>query len=188
MSQLSKCFLAGDFTDWPLDQATACEICLVRFVRGPEYIVDKFAELRVRSQVVKDMANIYIQRHVQDLGDRPQVFKLHVSASSGNLAQQFRTHIEHRVNEQYPVKEFGTTEGVVPAQIRALARGPCPYEKKQPSAFDMKQPTMPDTPQSATNLFHGVRPSIVVDEATAAHTFLRTRCCRPQPPRLLLWM
>jgi hypothetical protein len=43
MAQLSKCFLTGDFTEWPLDQATACEVCRVRFVRGQEAVVDKYA-------------------------------------------------------------------------------------------------------------------------------------------------
>eukprot|EP00973_Karenia_brevis_P078770 10932920-Karenia_brevis.AAC.1 len=33
MAQLSKCILTGDFSDWPLDQATACEVCCVRSVR-----------------------------------------------------------------------------------------------------------------------------------------------------------
>ena len=76
MAQLSKCFLTGDFTDWPLDQPTACEFCRVRFVRGPESIVDRFAALRIRPQVVKELANIYIERHVQDLGQRGHVLKL----------------------------------------------------------------------------------------------------------------
>ena len=73
MAQLSKCFLTGDFTDRPVDQPTACEFVRVRFVRGPESIVDKFAELRVRSQVVKELANMYIERHVHDLGNREHV-------------------------------------------------------------------------------------------------------------------
>ena len=81
MAKLSKCFLTGDFTHWPLDQATACEFCRVRFVRAQESIVEKFAELRVRSQVVKELANIYIERQLQDLGEREHVLKLHANAS-----------------------------------------------------------------------------------------------------------
>ena len=92
MAQLSKCFLTGDFREWPLDQATACEVVRVHFVRGPESIADKFSELRVRSQVVKEMANIYIERHVHDLGEREHVLKLHPSACQGTLREQFRAH------------------------------------------------------------------------------------------------
>ena len=76
MAQLSKCFLTGDFTEWPLDQSVACQVCRVRFVRAQESIVDKYAQLRVRSQVVKELANIYIQRHVHDLGEREHTLKL----------------------------------------------------------------------------------------------------------------
>ena len=92
MAQLSKCFLTGDFTDWPVDPATACDLCRVRFVRGQEAVVSKYAELRVRSQVVNAMANVYLERHVQYLGERSHVLKLHHAASSGNLREQFRTH------------------------------------------------------------------------------------------------
>ena len=118
MAQLSKYFLTGDFTEWPLDQGTACEICRVRCVRGQESVVDKYAELKVRSRVVKDMANIYIERHVYYLGNRSHVLKLHPAATKGNLREQFRIHIEERVDEVYPRSEFGGTDGAVPSQIR----------------------------------------------------------------------
>ena len=117
MGQLSKCFLTGDFTSWPLDQTTACEICRVRFVRGPDGVVDKFAELRVRSQVIKDMAMIYISRHIADLGQRENILKLCGSPVQGSLQEQFKAHINSRVDEAYPSAEFGTPEGAVPETI-----------------------------------------------------------------------
>ena len=58
MAQLSKCFSSGDFRDWPLDQATVCEIVRVRFVRTETKSARQYRELRVRSRVVKGMANI----------------------------------------------------------------------------------------------------------------------------------
>ena len=77
MAKLSECFVNGDFRKWPLDQATACQICSVCFVRGEKSDTDKYEELLVRSRVVKEMANIYIQKHLQDLGECPHVLKLH---------------------------------------------------------------------------------------------------------------
>ena len=65
MKQLSKSFEEGDFTHWPLDQDTACKIVRVSFQRGQESIVKKFKELHVRSQIVKQMAKIYIQHHIR---------------------------------------------------------------------------------------------------------------------------
>ena len=76
MSQLSKCFLTGDFTDWPLDQETVCEFVRVRLVRAKAAATQQYRELRVRSRVVKHMADLYMRRHVQDLGERPRVLKL----------------------------------------------------------------------------------------------------------------
>ena len=82
--------------------------------------MQKYPELKVRSQVVKDMANIYIERHVHDLGDRSHVLKLHPAATSGDLREQFRTHIDNRVDDMYPPGEFGGPEGAVVPPIRFL--------------------------------------------------------------------
>ena len=84
-------------------------------------IAEKFAELRVRSQVIKEMANIYIGRHIQDLGRRSHVLKLRASPAAGTLQDQFRAHIESRVDE-YPEDTFGQEHGAVPETIRDLAK------------------------------------------------------------------
>eukprot|EP00973_Karenia_brevis_P018443 2528811-Karenia_brevis.AAC.1 len=127
MAQLSKCSLTGVFSDWPLDQATACEVCRVHFLRGQESVVDKYAELRTRSQVVKEMANIHIERHMQDLGKRINGLELKASNQHACLADRFREHIERRVDAEYPAKEFGTTRSWPRADSilgQKVSRGP----------------------------------------------------------------
>ena len=151
MAQLSKCFLTGDFREWPLDQATVSEFVRVRFVRGSKDAAKHYRELRVRSRVVKGMANIYMQRHIQDLGKRPCVLKLtqavSVSSESTEYTQdQIRAHIEVRVNAEYPEEKFGGAEGAFPQAILAMLEGDS-SERSDTSAFDMKQATMPDTPK-----------------------------------------
>ena len=91
MAQLSKCFLSGDFTDWPLDQATVCELVRVRIVRAQKDPKTNYRELHVRSKVVKEMANIYIQAHVQDLGKRPEVLKLIKPTDKGESDEKKNT-------------------------------------------------------------------------------------------------
>ena len=118
MSKLSECFVHGDFREWPLDQKTACEICRVRFVRGEPSDTDKYEELLVRSAMVKGMANIYIQRHLQDLGERPHVLKLHASKDHDNLADRFKEHINRRVDAEYPAAQFGGSRGGIPKTIK----------------------------------------------------------------------
>ena len=67
-------------------------------MRGENAVVDKYAELHVRSQVVKGMANIYIGRHIADLATRPHVLKLRGDLAEGSLQQRFKEHIESRVD------------------------------------------------------------------------------------------
>ena len=42
---------------------------------------------------------------------------------------------------------------------------------KDVTAFEMKQATMPDTPNTGSHLFQGVRPTIVTDEGVTRDTF-----------------
>ena len=171
---VQKCFLTGDFREWPLDQATVSEFVRVQLVRAKKDTAAHYRELRVRSRVVKGMAHIYMQRHLQDLGKRPRVLKLmqseYAPSDSTECSQdQIRAHIEARVNAEYPDKEFGGVEGAVPQAIRAMIQ--CDSEVNDASAFEMKQATMPDTPNAGPQLFQGLRPTIVTDEGDTHGTF-----------------
>ena len=174
MTQLSKCFLTGDFREWPLDQATVSELVRVRLVRAKKDTAAHYRELRVRSRVVKGMAHIYMQRHLQDLGKRPRVLKLMQSEyapsdSTECPLDQIRAHIEARISKEYPDKEFGGAEGAVPQAIWAMIQGD--EEVNDVSAFEMKQATMPDTPNAGSQLCQGQRPTIVTDEGDTFGTF-----------------
>ena len=65
-----------------------------------------------------------MERHVQDLGQRPRVLKLmqaSIEEVSGECtAAQIRAHIDARVDTAYPDTEFGSTEGAIPQQILAM--------------------------------------------------------------------
>ena len=67
MAHLSRAFAAGDFSQWPLDQDTAATIVRLRMVRGHEALVSQFKELRVRSQIVKGLANLYVDNQLTEL-------------------------------------------------------------------------------------------------------------------------
>ena len=177
MAQLSKCFLTGDFTKWPLDQETVAEVVRVRMVRTRGSGARRYRELRVRSRVVKGMANIYMERHIQDLGKRFGVLKLvqtHATPSKHGeecTREQMQAHIDARVGAEYPETEHGGIEGEIPHAIREMLDADAPAQGDT-SAFEMKQATMPDMPDvDATNLFQGVRPTMVTDEGDAHNTF-----------------
>ena len=48
----------------------------------------------------------------------------------------------------------------------------------------MKQATMPDLPGQGSELFYGVRPSIVVDEGETANTFSAETVCETALPKV----
>ena len=179
MAQLSKCFLTGDFREWPLDQQTVSEIVRVRIVRAVQQATVKYRELTVRSAVVKYMANIYMERHIKDLGQHPHVLKLLQVPTEGRQVDaedsegRLRAHIEARVDAEYPKATFGSPEGAIPQPILEMIRAQ--EEECSPDifAFDMKQTTMPDTPCRGPDLFEGMRPSIVTDEGDTRGTFTK---------------
>ena len=182
MAQLSNCFVSGDFSDWPLDQSTVCELVRVRLVRAQKDPKKQYRELRVRSRVVKLMAKLYMDSHIQDLGRRGKVLKLTkvdiaddadknaVNESSQSLRKRLVNHIETRVSREYPDEEFGNEDGAIPSQILEMLEAE-DTNADQESAFEMKQATMPDMATSGENVFQGVRPTLVVDEGETRGTF-----------------
>ena len=168
MKTLSRAFAEGDFSEWPLDQDTAAQIVRVTMVRGHEALLDQFKELKVRSRVVKAMANLYVDNHLAELMSRASVVKLLV-ARRGDLRQQFREHIELRVDAAYPANQHGDEEGSVPERMRACfaeARREALEKKTSDTAFDQKQATGHDLPSTSVEVLADLRPSIVVGERT----------------------
>ena len=177
MVQLFKKIEEGDLSEWPLDRFTAARVVRVRLVRGPEQIVKKLPELRVRSWVVRKLAHIYIERHIGDLRDRPGVLKIH--SAMADAGQQFRTveeslkeHVNSRVKDNYPPEEYDTATGHVLPELLEMARAQTKADgtTNLGSAFEMKQTAMPDIPVQESSLFENLRPSIVTDEATTSNT------------------
>ena len=99
MKKLSQAWADKDFTHWPLDQDTVAEILTVRLVRGHEALIDQFRQLKVRSRIVKQMANIYIENRYEDIMKNAKVITL-LAAKDGNLRERFKEHINKRVDEQ----------------------------------------------------------------------------------------
>ena len=149
----------------------AAKVVRVRLIRGPEQILDKFRELRVRSWVVRQLAHIYIERHIVDLGNRPGVLKIHAGMRESTVEASLKAHVERRITEFYPSVEYGQDGAVFPefkTMVQQQRQGGAP--KGGESVFDMKQTAMPERPENESLLFENVRPSIVTDEASSANT------------------
>ena len=73
---------------------------LVR-VRGPEENLNKFKELHIRARVVRDVAFIYIDYHVEGLGKRPGVLQSHMEHARPAIRESLRSHVTWAPRENY---------------------------------------------------------------------------------------
>ena len=164
----------GDLSEWPWSPEAMCQAVRVKFTHGSETLSDKFRDLYVRSNVVKVVAGIYVDRHVDDLQDRKGVLEIHAQEKCSTIAASLKAHVEKRVNELYPEKQFGTEEGALLPGVKAAAEALQQEQRtaqREESGFDMKQSTMHDEARSVEDTFKHLRPSIVVDEAESAGAF-----------------
>ena len=81
----------------------------MQLVRGPAGLLQKFCDLKIRSEIVIKLAEIYIDRKVQDLKERPGVLDIHTFERCATVAESLKTHARRRVNSLYP-----SPEGILP--------------------------------------------------------------------------
>ena len=63
MTSWSISWQQGDLAAWPLDQVTCCDIIRIQLARGHEALIDHVRALTARSQIVKQISNLYINSH-----------------------------------------------------------------------------------------------------------------------------
>ena len=122
MAELCKKIEDGNLNEWPLDRRVLTQICKVRFVHGPEKLLDKFKELRVRAWVIRKLAYLYIERHIADLGERPGVLKIHAFMRQATVEDSLKRHADARIATSYPAEEYDTEHGAVPSELREMQR------------------------------------------------------------------
>ena len=99
--------MQGDLSQWPMDPVQVAQVIRVKFMQGPDEILNKFKELKVRAKVVKDVALAYVASHCKDLCGSPGALRIHgeriyrieilwkVSASSHRKGS---VHVRYRFN------------------------------------------------------------------------------------------
>ena len=165
MAHLSRAFAAGDFSQWPLDQDTAATIVRLRMIRGHEALVSQFKELRVRSQVVKGLANLYVDNQLTELLKKKSITGL-LASKIQRLREQFREHISRRVDAEYPSETYGNEQGAVPEYINKAVAASTAASDATSTNFDLKPSTYHDLPKAPSECLSGQRPTIVAAEST----------------------
>ena len=69
--------MQGDLSQWPMDPVQVAQVIRVKFISGPDEILKKFKELKVRAKVVKDVALAYVANYCKDLCGSPGVLRIH---------------------------------------------------------------------------------------------------------------
>ena len=89
----------------------------VKFVRGHVALRQQFKELQVRSQKVKATANVFVENQLEELFQKDVIVQL-LPKHGHNVREDFRRHIEARVDAEYPATLHGTHDGAIPEQIQ----------------------------------------------------------------------
>ena len=130
----------------------------------------------------RTLAHIYIERHVQDLADRPGVLQIHTYQRCADVTSSLKKHADLRVDALYPPAAHGQEGGALLPGLAELVQeqrsrpasagaDPRPASSPVDSVSDGKQSTMHDTARTSAKVFEHVRPSIVTDEGETANTF-----------------
>ena len=117
-ADIARVFERGDLSEWPLSPETVHQIVRVRMTHGPEDLLNKFKELRVRTAVVAEIVKIYIDSHVADLADRPGVLEIHGQMGEPTPRESLQKHAQLRLDRFYPEEKYpGDVGGIIPELV-----------------------------------------------------------------------
>ena len=124
--------------------------------------------MKIRARVIRDLAMLYIDNRFKDLGKRKHILKKDTIGTKRTI-EELRKHVETRVEELYPRARYNDTSGAVFPEFENLPEtvDHIVTNKSFESGFEFKQTTMPDASTMPEDVFASIRPSIVVDEASA---------------------
>ena len=113
------------------------------------------------------MAFIYIEHHLDDLKNMKAAKTIHQNMRSATLQESLKKHVHERVERCYPERIYDDEGAIIPELTQMVQEQLQPQKKpSQETAFEFKQPTMPDAATSAEELFSHARPVLVVPEAS----------------------
>ena len=117
---MSELLHEGEVWSWPVEPSRASQIVRVRLIHGSECIIDKFKELHVRAEVVRQVAYLYIENHMQDLAQLRGAQIIHARMKGHSTQDSLRKHVDARVDKYYPASEYPTHGGGVMPELREM--------------------------------------------------------------------
>ena len=160
-----------------MDRQRASQAVRVRIVKGQESIIEKFKELKVRAEIVKQVAYLYIDNHMEDLMKLRGAQEIHAKMQQTSVRQSLMSHVDARIQQHFSPEEFPMPDGGIMPEFYEMIRetdavtSSFQRRSRVESAFENKQSTMPDAEGSDINdVFRSVRPNLVLDEAKVDNT------------------
>ena len=149
------------------------QLVRVRLVRGPTHLHKRVRHLKVRAEVVRLVAQLYIERHENTLKDSPSISALLQKYTNCTVKECLLQHAFDRLahyypDEQYPLEPTDEHHGII-KEMQDVVEAESALQAKfghdlQESAFEMKNATMPDAETDAADAFADKRPLLVLDE------------------------
>ena len=66
----------------------------MRIVKGQESIIDKFKELKVRCEIVRKIAYLYIDNHMEELLTLEGARKIHEKMRQASVQASLQAHVD----------------------------------------------------------------------------------------------
>ena len=150
------------------------QLVRVRLARGPSDLLKRVKHLKVRAEVVRLVAKLYIERHEDTLRNSPSISALSRKYTNCTVKECLLQHAFDRLahfypDEQYPLEPTDEHHGII-KEMQDVVEAESALQAKfghrsQESAFEMKNATMPDAETEVSDAFVDKRPLLVLDEA-----------------------
>ena len=104
-----------------------------------------FKELKIRAEIVRGVAYLYIENHMQELLALEGARKIHAKMQRGTVQQSIKAHVDSRLEQHYPPVEFPMPHGAVMPEFHEMVRmcnTATSHSRGSGSAFENKQSTI----------------------------------------------
>jgi hypothetical protein len=105
--------------EWPSEPNVAVHLARVqvRFVCGPEALLNKFKQLKIRAEIVRKVAYLYIEKHLCGLLDAKGAADIQAKYAGTSLEMSLKAHVDARMTEHYPEDKYPSATGAVPTKM-----------------------------------------------------------------------
>ena len=88
-----------DVWEWQRNRNVASQVVRVRIVKGQESILDKFRELKVRAEIVRQVADLYIEHNMEKMMHLEGAQNIHAKMQQMTVRTSLEKHVDAILRE-----------------------------------------------------------------------------------------